>query len=362
MVEVRGAPATSLETTGHSGTSRPSRVSTRSAAAVRSGCPGPRRASSTGVASASAYAVMSVATSGAGGLETSTISSTAGSSSRRRRASRVASPPTSAERSRPPTPSAEETPTPAWSSRASSCWQPVPDAATMPTGPGRHHVGEAEPDAVDDRGPAVGAHDQDPAVGGRALERDLLGHRHVVAEDHHVAAGVDRVHRLGQHVGSGDGDQHDRVGRLAEGGRGRPWRLHLRRARGSSGRLGERLGDAGEGGVQPVRVVEPQRDDEVVGRGLGRDVEAHPGQHLEVQLGGHRDLGGGDARQALDGAADLQQRHRVGERSRPELDVGRHAAPAPIPRPAGDRLPRCARWRAGRRSPAPREACRARAT
>ena len=43
----------------------------------------------------------------------------------------------------------------------------------------------------------------------------------------------------------------------------------LRRARGSPGRLGERLRDAGERGVQGVGVVEPQRDDEVVGRGLG---------------------------------------------------------------------------------------------
>ena len=53
-----------------------------------------------------------------------------------RRAVRVASPPISADRSRPPTPYAAATPTPAWSSSASTCWAPVPDAATMPTGPG----------------------------------------------------------------------------------------------------------------------------------------------------------------------------------------------------------------------------------
>src|SRR5207253_7651441 len=29
---------------------------------------------------------------------------------------------------------ADVTPTPAWSRSASSCWQPVPEAATMPTG------------------------------------------------------------------------------------------------------------------------------------------------------------------------------------------------------------------------------------
>jgi hypothetical protein len=97
------------------------------------------------VPSPSAYAVSSRATSGAGGFETSTTSSTDGSRSSRSSAVRVARPPTSAERSRPPTPYAVVTPTPAWSRRASSCWQPVPDAATMPTGPGATTLAKPSP-------------------------------------------------------------------------------------------------------------------------------------------------------------------------------------------------------------------------
>ena len=76
------------------------------------------------------------ATSAAGGLDTTTISSVLGSSSRACSAAMVERPATALDRSRPPTPSAAVTPTPAASSRHSSCWQPVPDAATMPTGPG----------------------------------------------------------------------------------------------------------------------------------------------------------------------------------------------------------------------------------
>ena len=60
-------------------------------------------------------------------------------------ASRVDSPATSADRSRPPTPRAWVTPTPAWSSRASSCWHPVPDAATRATGPGRQALAKPSP-------------------------------------------------------------------------------------------------------------------------------------------------------------------------------------------------------------------------
>ena len=56
--------------------------------------------------------VSASATSGAGGLETTTTRSTSGSASSRRRASRVARPPTADDRSRPPTPSAWRTPTP----------------------------------------------------------------------------------------------------------------------------------------------------------------------------------------------------------------------------------------------------------
>ena len=39
---------------------------------------------------------------------------------------------------------------------------------------GRDDVGEAQPDAADDGGAAVGSHDEHAALGGRALEGDLV--------------------------------------------------------------------------------------------------------------------------------------------------------------------------------------------
>ena len=100
---------------------------------------------------------------------------------RRRRPRAAASPrrnmipPTSADRSRPPTPTMCDTPTPARSSRHAASWAPVPAAATMPTGPGADDVGEPEPDAAEHRRAALGAHDQQAALGAAALERDLVG-------------------------------------------------------------------------------------------------------------------------------------------------------------------------------------------
>src|SRR5690606_26380132 len=69
---------------------------------------------------------------------------------------------------------------------------------------GGDDVGEAESEPADHGGAAVGAHHQHATLGGGPLERDLLVERHVVAEDHHVATRVDRVHRLDQRVGTRD--------------------------------------------------------------------------------------------------------------------------------------------------------------
>ena len=75
----------------------------------------------------------------------------------------------------------------------SSCWQPVPDAATMPDRSGRtsrwRSRGRRPPTtAVPQSGPITSS----AALGGGPLERDLLLDGHVVAEDHHVASGVER--------------------------------------------------------------------------------------------------------------------------------------------------------------------------
>ena len=54
-------------------------------------------------------------------------------------------PPTSGERSRPPTPMAWEMPTPAASSRQVTSWMPVPEAPTTPTGPRRTALANPRP-------------------------------------------------------------------------------------------------------------------------------------------------------------------------------------------------------------------------
>ena len=123
----------------------PSASTARRATAVRSSCPSPSRASSTGVPSDSAYVVISAATAGSGGLDTSTMSPVDGSAASSASAARVDRPPTLAERSRPPTPRQWLTPTPLLSSMHISCWAPVPLAATMPTGPGRTALANPSP-------------------------------------------------------------------------------------------------------------------------------------------------------------------------------------------------------------------------
>jgi hypothetical protein len=54
-------------------------------------------------------------------------------------------PPTSADRSRPPTPMAWLTPSPHWSRRHMTSWAPVPAAATTPTRPARTALAKPSP-------------------------------------------------------------------------------------------------------------------------------------------------------------------------------------------------------------------------
>src|SRR5207302_1244442 len=120
------SPTTGPFQSGGSGPSGRLPPPTRRATEVRS-TPGPSSALTSGLLPASRAA--------SAGLETTTIRSVSGSSSRRLIASRVMRPPTSGERSRPPTPIAWEMPAPWWASRQQSCWTPVPDAPTIPTRP-----------------------------------------------------------------------------------------------------------------------------------------------------------------------------------------------------------------------------------
>ena len=159
-------------------------------------------------------------------------------------------------------------------------------------------VGEAEGDAADDGGgAAVGAHDQDVRGRGGVLEPDLVLDGHVVREEHHGDAAVDRIERLDGGVLSGHRDQGevglgggDRAAerapgrRLAEaaGVRARRFQLRERGVEGGPARGGPLVGAA-------------DGDHEVVGARLGRDGEAHRGDHLGVELGRHGDLGRLDA-------------------------------------------------------------------
>ena len=250
-----------------------------SAAAVRSGRPAPSSASSTGVPSASATARISAATSSAGGFETTTTSSTAGSASSRRSASRVESRgPRRTGRARPRR-APSVTPTPAWSSRASSCWQPVPDAATMPDRTGQHRVREAEararrrprcrspgPSPAGPRSAAVRLSASSWSSGTLSLKTitSQPASRASIASTSALAPGTETRARV-------------RVGRARA----------ARRAvvRGGAASVGPAVG-GGRRRAAPGRrpasaassaggVVEAERDDHVVGGGVGREREAH---------------------------------------------------------------------------------------
>ena len=200
------------------------------------------------------------------------------------------------------------------------------------TGP--HDVGEPEGDATDVGGAAVGAHHQHVGGGRGVLEAQLVVDGDVVGEEHHAQAGGDGVEGLGHGVLTGHRD--DGQGRpRARSGRAEGARRHLvvtASAAGVAGaaKPGERVGDRRQPGIQTVTVVGPDGDDQVVGAGRVGYVEAHAAQHVDVQLGRHRHLGGGDARGAGDGAGDLHQAHRVVVGAAAQLDVGRHAALRPV--------------------------------
>ena len=129
------------------------------------------------------------------------MTSVAGSAASRSSAASIITPPTRSSRSRPPTPIAWETPAPNRSIRQLTCWRPVPDAPTSPIEPAPHGVGEPERHAVEDRGAAVRAHDEQALARGERLELDLVLDRDVVAEQEDVEAPLERLERLGRRIG-----------------------------------------------------------------------------------------------------------------------------------------------------------------
>ena len=113
-------------------------------------------------------------------------------------------------------------------------------------GAAAHGVGKAEADAVDDGRAAVGAHHEQAACGGGALEGDLVFEAHVVAVEKDVAAEVETLagDAGGKAAGHGD-EQPAGVGGHVGGG--------LEAARAKVGRVaclaGEQGVHLGQGGV-----------------------------------------------------------------------------------------------------------------
>ena len=241
----RPVAARSDPRTASPGPARRARPARSPPPSVRSGSPGPSSTVVTGVRASDPAARTRSATVGSGGLESTTMWPVSGSSSSMASARSALRPPTGADRSRPPTPSTWETPTPASSSRQDSCWAPVPEAATMPTF-GRpvglrrrgQYVRESEPDPGDDGGAAVRAHHQQPGILGALLEQDLVLDRHVVGEHHDVTAGVEGVQCFAEH---GQGRART-TGPARRPGRPRQRSARYRRRRGEGAATGRAVG------------------------------------------------------------------------------------------------------------------------
>src|SRR3954471_824117 len=158
------------------------------------------------------------------------MTSVSGSRRRRSSACRAVTPPTSAERSRPPVPIACEIPEPRAWRWLITAWSPVPEAPIRPTGPRRTRVaqpkpepprravprsaraaarlGKAEAEAADHRRAAIRSQHQQPALAALPLQRHLALDGHVVAVEENVAAVVERLLRHRRGVPAGHRDQH----------------------------------------------------------------------------------------------------------------------------------------------------------
>ncbi len=214
----------------------------------------------------------------------------ASSAASRSRARSVERPPTAADRSRPPTPRQCETPTPAPSSRHIRCWAPVPEAATMPTGPGRTTLAKPRPTPPTTAVPQSGPITSSAGPAGVLLERDLLLDRHVVAEDHHVQPGVEGVHRVGEGVGARRRDQRDRRVAPGGGGRARSWREATPAPGPAPARAGsDRAASTSARAASRAASVSASTATSSSFGPASLDLEAHPGGELEVEVGRHRD-------------------------------------------------------------------------
>ena len=197
---------------------------------------------------------------------------------------------------------------------------PTVAAIAVAVARGLHRVGEPESRPPEHGRARARAHHQPAEVGGPVLELDLVGHRHVVAEEQDVQARGQRL--VGLQGGVVAGHRHQghvrprlQVDRLPDGahrspgGAGRP----ARRTR--LGRKQHVLA-GGDGLVGDGVVGRPHGHEQVVGRRPveGAPVEALTDQGVDVGRGGH---GRGRPVDPLHlaqgpGAAHLQHRVEVG--------------------------------------------------
>jgi hypothetical protein len=182
--------------------------------------------------------------------------------------------------------------------RQVTSWSPVPDA---------------ERNAVDDRGPAVGPHDQQAPGAGEGLEGQFLRDRHVVGKQHHVQAEFQRLQRLGGGVVAGDRYQRE-VGigiafdRQSEAGQRQRERRRVT-VTGGGGGLQHRVG-GGDRLVAGLRLA-PDDDQQIRGRGLDVDRQIGVEQLRQVRRRGHQARCLPDAFALAQPGADLHQRDRI---------------------------------------------------
>ncbi len=286
-------------------------------------------ANCTGVARPRAYALRSAATCSAGGLDKSTISSVAASSSRAASAARADRPPTAADRSLPPTPSTALTPAPAASSRQMTCCAPVPDAATIPIGPAGTACENPSPTPPTMAVPQSGPSTSRPRSAALSLSTiscstGTLSEKIMTSQPaSRASAASANAYWPGTEISARPGPVLRAALRVVRGGcssRAGRWRGRLCRERAVHDR---------ERGGERLAVVGRDRDEHVVrARPLGSG-EAETGQQFQVELGPHRDKGGLDSRDRLGLGGDLHQRHRVRVGAAARLDVLHALRPYP---------------------------------
>ena len=167
------------------------------------------------------------------------------------------------------------TPTPAWSSSASTCWQPVPDAATIPTGPGDTTLAKPSPrpptTAVPQSGPITSSPRSAAArLSASSCSTGTLSLKTITSWPASSAsiASTNAVRAGHRHQRDASGPDGERAARSPWSAAAPPRSARLLAAAGARRRAASTPASAR---VQVAVVVEPDRDDHVVGPGSGRD-------------------------------------------------------------------------------------------